>query len=128
MKLKGIHHVAIICRDLNQSLSFYVDLLGFTVERTIYREERDSYKVDLQLNGTYLLELFTFPNAPARPSYPEAQGLRHLAFATDDLEAVQAHFKENNYPTESIRIDDFTGKKFFFVEDPDNLPIEFYES
>lgn len=128
MELKGIHHIALICSDLETSLRFYVDLLGLKMERKVFREERRSYKVDLSMNSHYILELFTFPDSPARPSRPEALGLRHLAFTTDDVEATRAHFLKHNYPAEAIRRDEYTGKTFFFVSDPDGLPIEFYQS
>lgn len=96
--------------------------------REVYREARQSYKLDLALNDHYIIELFSFPNPPARPSHPEATGLRHLAFAVDDLDKVVQHLVSNNITVEPIRTDEFTGKRFTFIADPDNLPVEFYES
>jgi glyoxylase I family protein len=125
--LLNIHHIAIICSDYERSKNFYTEVLQLTVVREVYRKERDSYKLDLALNGEYIIELFSFPSPPARPSRPEAQGLRHLAFAVDDLETVLAHLKLHNVEAEPIRIDEFTNKRFTFIADPDDLPIEFYE-
>jgi glyoxylase I family protein len=125
--LNSIHHTAIICSDYNKSKQFYTDVLGLTIIREVYREERQSYKLDLALNGKYIIELFSFPNPPQRPSYPEASGLRHLAFEVDDIEKVIHHLKQNNIEAEPIRIDEFTNKRFTFITDPDGLPIEFYE-
>jgi glyoxylase I family protein len=125
--LLNIHHIAIICSDYERSKNFYTEVLQLTVVREVYRKERDSYKLDLALNGEYIIELFSFPSPPARPSRPEAQGLRHLAFAVDDLKTVLAHLKLHNVEAEPIRIDEFTNKRFTFIADPDDLPIEFYE-
>ena len=125
--LKRIHHIAIICSNYQKSKSFYIDTLGFTAIREVYREDRKSYKLDLALNGNYMIELFSFENAPARPSYPEATGLRHLAFEVEDLDEVVQILKNKMVIAEPIRTDEFTNKRFTFIADPDNLPIELYE-
>lgn len=125
--LSKVHHIAIICRDYNVSKAFYIDVLGLTVIREVYREERKSYKLDLALNGEYIIELFSFPDPPERPSRPEAAGLRHLAFEVADLDLVVETLKQKAVESEPIRIDEFTGKRFTFIADPDYLPIEFYE-
>jgi glyoxylase I family protein len=125
--LKKIHHIAIICSDYEKSKDFYVNKLGFEILAEVYRKERDSYKLDLALNGNYVVELFSFPNPPARPSRPEACGLRHLAFAVEDVEKAKTDLEAKGIISEPIRIDEFTGKKFTFFEDPDALPLEIYE-
>lgn len=126
MKLNKVHHIAIICSDYNRSLSFYRSL-GFEVLHEYYRAERQSYKTDLALNGDYLIELFSFPDPPERLSYPEARGLRHLAFETDDLDEAVAELDGLGYAHENVRKDEYTGKRFVFFNDPDGLPIELYE-
>lgn len=125
--LKNIHHIAIICSDYKVSKKFYTEVLGLTIIKEIYRSERQSYKLDLALNDNYVIELFSFPNPPKRVSRPEASGLRHLAFAVDNLEFIINHLNKNQIISEPIRIDEFTGKRFTFIADPDDLPIEFYE-
>lgn len=127
LPISKIHHVSIICSDFERSRTFYTEILGFTILQEIYRSEKDSYKLDLALNGHYMLELFSFASPPERPSYPEACGLRHIAFETDDIEAVAAYFKSQGIDVEPIRIDEHTHKRFTFIQDPDKLPIEFYE-
>jgi glyoxylase I family protein len=122
-----VHHIAIICSDYARSKAFYSEVLGFDILQEVYRETRDSYKLDLALNGQYIIELFSFPNPPARPSRPEACGMRHLAFQVEDLDRVVQEIKAQNLPIEPIRVDEFTGKRFTFMADPDDLPIEFYE-
>ena len=126
MDFNKIHHVAIICSDYEISKEFYVEKLGFEIMREIYREERQSYKLDLKL-GESQIELFSFPNSPKRPSYPEACGLRHLAFEVDDIEEAVKELKGKNIQVEEVRIDEYTGKKFTFFNDPDGLPLELYE-
>ncbi len=123
----AVHHIAIICSDYTESKRFYTELLGLQIIREVYREERDSYKLDLALGDTYVIELFSFPNPPARPSYPEASGLRHLAFTVDDVEKEVTRLQAMGVKTEPIRIDPFTEKAFTFFQDPDGLPIELYE-
>lgn len=125
--LNKIHHIAILCSDYDKSKHFYTSVLGLTIIQEIYREERDSYKLDLALNGEYIIELFSFPNPPERPSRPEAAGLRHLAFEVNSIEQTRQYIIGHNCAAEEIRIDEFTNKKFFFMSDPDNTPIEFYE-
>lgn len=127
MHLNKVHHIAIIASDYQRSRDFYTKVLGFRVEHEYYREERRSFKTDLSLNGEYLIELFSFPNPPARLSYPEACGLRHLAFEVNDVESARSELTEKGIKTESVRQDPYTGKKFLFFEDPDGLPVELYE-
>lgn len=127
LNIKRVHHIAIICSDYQKSKHFYTNILGFTIDAENYRESRQSYKLDLSLNGVYTLELFSFPNPPQRVSRPEAAGLRHIAFETDDINKAVNWLSQNNIATEPIRTDEFTGKKFTFLSDPDNLPIELYE-
>ncbi|HAT4156920.1 TPA: VOC family protein [Clostridium perfringens] len=126
MNLKKIHHVAIIASDYKKSKDFYVNLLGLKIIREVYREERDSYKLDLEI-GDSQIELFSFKNSPKRPSYPEACGLRHLAFEVENIEDQVRELKDKGIKVEEIRIDEFTGRKFTFFSDPDDLPIELYE-
>lgn len=125
--LQHIHHIAIICSDYAKSKAFYTEVLGLKILKETYREERKSYKLDLALNGTYCIELFSFPNAPNRVSRPEAQGLRHLAFSVKDIEVAIKELQSKGVTTEAIRIDEITGKRFTFFEDPDQLPLELYE-
>lgn len=125
--LNKIHHIAILCSDYEKSKHFYTSVLGLTIVQEIYREERLSYKLDLALNGEYIIELFSFPNPPQRPSRPEAAGLRHLAFEVNNIEETRQYILDKDCIAEEIRIDEFTDKKFFFMADPDNTPIEFYE-
>jgi len=126
--LKSIHHIAIICSDYERSKKFYTEVLGFSIVQEIYREERDSYKLDLALHGQYVIEIFSFPNAPKRPSDPEAAGLRHLAFAVNDVEEGRQYLKTKGIESENIRVDQHTGKRFTFFADPDGLPLELYEA
>jgi glyoxylase I family protein len=125
--MKAIHHIAIIAGDYTRSRKFYTEVLGMEIIREVYRQERDSYKLDLSLNGNYVIELFSFPGAPPRPSRPEAQGLRHLAFAVEDLDQEVSRLQQQAVDVEEIRIDPYTGKRFTFFTDPDGLPLELYE-
>lgn len=125
--IKAVHHIAIICSDYHRSKAFYTELLGLQVIREVYRGDRDSFKLDLACNGQYIIELFSFPNTPKRASFPEAVGLRHLAFSVNDVVEYRQYLLSNNIVCEEIRVDEFTDKQFFFFNDPDNLPIEIYQ-
>ena len=127
MQLRRVHHVAIICSDYARSKHFYTQVLGLRVLAEAYREARDSYKLDLALPDGTQLELFSFPSPPPRPSYPEACGLRHLAFEVDDVAAACERLKGQGIEAEPLRVDEFTGRRFTFFADPDGLPIELYE-
>ena len=127
MKIEKLHHIAIICSDYQKSKQFYIEILGFKAENEVYREERKSYKLDLSLNGDYLIELFSFPDPPQRITRPESAGLRHIAFAVTDIDEAVSFLYSKNIATEPIRVDEFTHKRFTFFSDPDDLPIEIYE-
>ena len=127
LKLNQIHHIAIIVSDYQRSRRFYVDLLGFPVIRENYREEKKDWKLDLKINENTELEIFAPENPPKRLSYPEACGLRHLAFQVDDIEEAVAALKGKGIECEPVRLDTFTGKKMTFFSDPDGLPLELHE-
>ena len=126
-QLQAVHHIAIICSNYEQSKKFYTEVLGCTIVKETYRAERDSYKLDLAIGGSYIIELFSFPNPPVRPSQPESCGLRHLAFSVKDIEASIAALASHGVKCEPIRIDTLTNKRFTFFADPDGLPLELYE-
>ena len=119
MNFRGLHHVAIIASDYPRSKIFYTEVLGLRMIRETYREARDSWKLDLELPDGTQIELFSFPGAPPRPSYPEACGLRHLAFATGDLDAAVAELAAKGVEVEAVRTDELTGKRYTFFADPD---------
>ena len=121
-----IHHIALIASDYQTSKRFYTETLGLTVLAEHYCAARDSWKLDLGIDGHYVLELFSFPKPPPPPSHPEACGLRHLAFAVADVAEKHAELSAAGVGCEAIRIDEYTDKPFFFIADPDGLPIEFY--
>lgn len=125
--LNRVHHISIICSDYEKSKHFYTQILGLKIIKETYRSERESYKLDLSLNGEYIIELFSFPFPPSRVSRPEACGLRHLAFEVDNIETVISFLKHHDIATEPVRIDEITNKRFTFFYDPDNLPLELYQ-
>lgn len=127
LQLSALHHIAVICSDYERSKKFYTEVLGFQPMQEVYRSERQSYKLDLALNGIYLIELFSFPDPPKRVSRPEASGLRHLAFAVEDIHKEVQTLANLGVVVEPIRIDETTGKQFTFFSDPDDLPIELYQ-
>ncbi|EJL6265557.1 VOC family protein [Vibrio cholerae] len=126
--LKRIHHAAIICSDYPRSKAFYTEILDLRVLAENYRAARDSYKLDLALPDGSQIELFSFPKAPERPNFPEAQGLRHLAFVVDDVAEIKAQLEQQGVSVEPIRIDEYTGKAYTFFADPDGLPLELYQA
>jgi glyoxylase I family protein len=132
LKLEGalfshLHHIALICSDYTRSKHFYVEILGFEIVREVYREDRRSFKLDLQVGNQFQIELFSFPNPPDRLSFPEACGLRHIAFEVADVEDTARRLRASGVKVEPIRVDEFTNKSFTFFRDPDDLPIEIYE-
>lgn len=127
MVLHRIHHIAIICSDYEISKHFYTEVLGLRVLAENFRADRNSYKLDLVLPDGGQIELFSFPNAPPRPSYPEAQGLRHLAFAVADIMQWKKKLQSMSIPVEEVKIDEYTDRRFVFFADPDGLPLELYE-
>jgi glyoxylase I family protein len=127
MKILRTHHVAVICSDYETSKRFYTQILGLEVVSEVYRRERNSYKLDLRIPDGVQVELFSFPGPPKRPSYPEACGLRHLAFEVPDIDQAVAELQGAGVSVEPVRVDEHTGKRFTFFADPDGLPLELYE-
>ncbi|RWR05655.1 SMU1112c/YaeR family gloxylase I-like metalloprotein [Paenirhodobacter populi] len=125
--LNGFHHVALICGDYAVSKAFYTEILGMRIIAETWREERRSWKLDLALPDGSQIELFSFPDAPPRPTRPEARGLRHLAFRVRDIEDTIAALAAHGVPCEPVRTDEITGQRFTFFADPDGLPLELYE-
>nr|WP_314498125.1 VOC family protein [uncultured Chryseobacterium sp.] len=121
-----IHHIAVICSNYLVSKKFYTEVLGLNIIREVYREQRQSYKLDLAIGEHYVIELFSFPDPPERLSGPESCGLRHLAFSVEDVSEKREELIRKGVECEEIRTDEFTGKEFFFIQDPDKLPLEFY--
>ena len=128
MKITGIHHVAILTGKYEESKKFYTEILGFAITQEVYRKERDSYKLDLAINGIYSIELFSFPDYKERASFPEAKGLRHLAFAVDDVNEWIQYLRSKKVDVQDIRTDEITKKKFTFFYDPNGQPLELYEA
>ena len=128
MNIKAIHHVAILTDDYERSKTFYTNVLGFTILAETYREDRKSYKLDLSINGQYQIELFSFPEFKERASFPEQKGLRHLAFAVEDIETSVAELVSKGVDVQGIRTDELTNKKFCFFYDPNGQPLELYEA
>lgn len=128
IKLNKVHHIAIIASDYEKSKLFYTQTLGFEILAERYRKARNSYKLDLALNGKYIIELFSFPDPPDRASFPEATGLRHLAFEVDDVQTAISELKRLGVKTEEVRVDEYTKKQMAFFFDPDDLPLELYQA
>ncbi|MGA1835695.1 VOC family protein [Herbiconiux sp. 11R-BC] len=128
MRLNRVHHIAVIATDYERSKAFYLDILGCTLLSEVYRAERDSWMGDLALNGEYLIELFSFPDPAVRPSWPEATGLRHLAFEVDSVAEARAELLAAGVPCEELRTDPHTGRAMMFFTDPDGQPLELYEA
>jgi glyoxylase I family protein len=127
LNIQGIHHVAILTDNYELSKKFYTEILGFEIIAETYRAARDSYKLDLAINRTYQIELFSFPDYRERGSYPESKGLRHLAFSVENIEESVAFLKSRNVDVQEVRVDELTGKKFVFFADPNGQPLELYE-
>ncbi|MBN9296165.1 MAG: VOC family protein [Filimonas sp.] len=127
MKINSIHHIAVIAGNYEESKRFYTEVLGFEILNEVYRAERDSYKLDLAVNGKYQIELFSFPEYRERASFPEAKGLRHLAFAVDNVAEWIEFLRSKNVDVQDVRIDEHTGKRFTFFYDPNGQPLELYE-
>ena len=128
MKIKRIHHVAILTDDFEKSKKFYNEILGFTIVAETYREERKSFKLDLAIDGNYQIELFSFPDFKERQSFPEAKGLRHLAFEVDNIDEAVNELISKKVIVEEIRTDELTNKRFCFFSDPNGQPLELYEA
>ena len=126
MYLNKQHHIAVICSDYAKAKEFYIDKLGFVLEKEFYRPANNDYLRMLRLGET-VVELFVRPDAPARVNNPEAMGLRHLAFRVDDIEPVVAWLNDSGIETEPVREDPYNGGRFTFFRDPDGLPLELHE-
>ena len=126
-EIENIHHIALLTDEYEKSKDFYINILGFTMLKETFRAERNSYKLDMALHGKYVIELFSFSDVKERSSFPEAKGLRHLAFAVKNIDEWFEFLRSKNIETENIRLDTLTNKRFLFFNDPNGQPLEFYE-
>lgn len=127
MKLNSVHHIAIIVSNIEKAREFYIKKLGFEAIRENYRKERDDWKLDLRVDEHTELEIFAEKNPPKRVNWPEACGLRHLAFRVASVEETVKELDEIGIECEPIRTDTYTGEKMTFFFDPDGLPLEIHE-
>ncbi|AVH75415.1 VOC family protein [Weissella koreensis] len=126
MQFSVIHHIAINASDYVATKKFYVDQLGFEVIRETPRPAKNDLKLDLRL-GDQELEIFIADHFPKRLTYPEALGLRHLAFKVENMDEALAELKAQGIEFEPVRMDELTNKKMTFFFDPDGLPLELHE-
>ena len=126
MFLEKQHHIAVISSDWEKAREFYIEKLGFVLEKEFYRPAQNDYLRMLR-QGDTVIELFIRPDAPRRVNNPEAMGLRHLAFRVEDAVAAAAWLNSRGIETEPVREDPYNGGKFTFFQDPDGLPLELHE-
>ncbi|MFV0412693.1 MAG: VOC family protein [Oscillospiraceae bacterium] len=124
MNFTSLHHIAVICSDYSQAIHFYRDILGFKVLKDTERPEKNDRKIDLLMDSHTELELFIKAGAPKRPSFPEAYGLRHLAFRVQSADETAAWLQRQGVTVEPVRTDDITGERMTFFFDPGGLPLE----
>ena len=126
MFLEKQHHIAVISSDWEKAKDFYIEKLGFVLEKEFYRPAQNDYLRMLR-QGETVIELFIRPDAPQRVNNPEALGLRHLAFRVADIEPAVAWLNGMGIETEPVREDPYNGGRFTFFKDPDGLPLELHE-
>ena len=126
MFLEKQHHIAVISSDWEKAKDFYIEKLGFVLEKEFYRPAQNDYLRMLR-QGDTVIELFIRPDAPRRVNNPEALGLRHLAFRVADIEPAVAWLSSLGIETEPVREDPYNGGRFTFFKDPDGLPLELHE-
>ena len=119
--INGINHVALIVSK-EECLDFYKKL-GFKETSREFRADKNDYLIMME-NKDAVLEVFIRQDAPLRLCKPEAYGCRHIAFDVDNLEEILEILKD--YECQSIRTSS-TGRRFVFVNDLDNQPVEFLE-
>ena len=119
--INGINHVALIVSK-DENLDFYRKL-GFRGTSRTFRESKNDYLIMME-NGDAVLEVFLRDDAPARLCSPEAYGCRHIAFDVDNVDEILELLKD--YRCEKIRTTD-TGRRFVFITDADDQPVEFLE-
>ena len=126
MFLEKQHHIAVISSDWEKAREFYIEKLGFVLEKEFYRPAQNDFLRMLR-QGDTVIELFIRPDAPRRVTNPEAMGLRHLAFRVADIEPAVAWLNDQGIETEPVREDPYNGGRFTFFQDPDGLPLELHE-
>ncbi len=127
MNINHVAHIAINTVDINESVAFYRDVLGFTPCQTA--DMGEVTLVYLKVNDSAYIELFDLcGNASTRAVAEENAGLRHIAFDVDDLAAWNDMLKAKNVPflmdvTEMPQI----GKRALLISDPCGVVVELCE-
>ena len=130
--INGISHVAMVVGDLEKSLSFYRDLLGFSSARFLDRP--DGMKIAFlaqpghEAGGQYEIELLSYPSPAVLPEEARPAntvGLRHIALVVDNIDEVHANLRAHG--VEFARepwIPSPNLPKLCSMTDPDGISIE----
>jgi methylmalonyl-CoA/ethylmalonyl-CoA epimerase len=94
--IKRVAHVGIVVNSLEEALPFYRDVLGLSLERIQTLEDQGLRAAVLRLGDVEveLLEPTTADSALARFRERRGDGIHHIAFGTDDIEAEMARLKQ----------------------------------
>jgi len=127
--LQDFQHVAISVSDVDRSLAFYRDLLGFPVLGRLYYTNEIGLVIDfLDIGKNAILEIFSFREAPTKPSefLPDDRqlGMRHIAFRVGDVDAVTARLKAAGVEFTLEPVDAVGGVRIAFFKDPDGTLLE----
>jgi glyoxylase I family protein len=123
---RGIHHAAFVCKDVEQTIRFYQDFLGFPlVELVETRDYKGSSHFFFDLGNGNLLGFFDFPGHD-HPPYEETIGaLQHLAISVDADQFAAAKNKLEQNRIEYLGPDRGAEDSLYF-RDPNGMGIELY--
>ena len=124
--VRGVHHLALICRDVEQTISFYQETLGFPlVELVENRDYAGSSHFFFDIGNGNLLGFFDFPGHD-HPDFSETiGGVQHLALSTSAEEFENARRRLDDAGIAYIGPDRGIHNSLY-IRDPNGVGIEFY--
>jgi len=128
-KIKQIHHVAIVVEDIDSSLAFWHAALGLELNelRDVPVEKSKIAFLPVAGGEIELVQPTSADSGIAKYLAKRGQGMHHICLEVDDIEETFRELSSRGITPEAVRVDEITGKRFFFISDPDGLPLEFYE-
>ena len=124
--VRGVHHLALICKDVEQTIEFYQGLLGFPlVELVENRDYAGSSHFFFDIGNRNLLGFFDFPGHD-HPDFMETiGGVQHLALSTSAEEFAAARRRLDEAGISYLGPDRGVDNSLY-IRDPNGVGIEFY--
>jgi lactoylglutathione lyase len=124
--ITGLGHVAIKVTDLDRSLDYYVNKLGFPEMLRLKKDDGSTWLVYLRITDDQYLEVFPGAENDRAPGW-DANGMNHLCLTVDNIDTVLAQIAAAGLTLLLPLKTAIDGNRQAWLEDPDGNRIELME-